>query len=194
LPIPADDTPRVSYTYKPSLIGSACYFELTEEGLSWRFSGRSGVWPYGAITAIRLSYRPVSMQARRFRADIRNANGQALAVISTTWQTAALMTPQNQSYRVFVTHLHNRIARAGGRPMLVGGLTRPVYGLGVVAMVFVCLALTGLLIRAVAIGSASAIVFLVGFAALFGWQIGGFMRRNRPRPYASNAIPADLIP
>jgi hypothetical protein len=37
-------------------------------------------------------------------------------------------------------------------------------------------------------------LFLVGFAALFGWQIGGFIRRNRPRAYQFDALPADLLP
>ena len=58
------------YAYKASLIGAAHQFELTGEGLSWRVAGKSGVWPYTDIAAIRLSYRPVSMQSRRFRADI----------------------------------------------------------------------------------------------------------------------------
>ena len=62
--------PVKGYAYKASLIGAAHQFELTDEGLSWQAGSRSGVWPYAGIAAIRLSYRPVSMQSRRFRADI----------------------------------------------------------------------------------------------------------------------------
>jgi hypothetical protein len=83
------------YAYKASLIGAAHQFELTDEGLSWRIAGKSGLWPYAAISAIRLSYRPVSMQSRRFRADIDNMSGGRIALLSTTWQTAALMAPQD---------------------------------------------------------------------------------------------------
>jgi hypothetical protein len=68
------------YAYKASLIGSAHQFELTGEGLSWRVAGKSGVWPYAGIAAIRLSYRPVSMQSRRFRADIENADGSHIRI------------------------------------------------------------------------------------------------------------------
>src|SRR4030081_1017726 len=53
----------VRYAYKASLIGSAHQFELTDAGLSWQVSGRSGVWPYRDIASIRLSYRPMSMQS-----------------------------------------------------------------------------------------------------------------------------------
>src|SRR5258708_37773774 len=85
------DAPVRSYAYKAPLIGAAHRFELTGRGLSWRFAGRTGVWPYADIAGVRLSYRPVSMQAHRFRADITNRNGGRLPVLSTSWQTAALM-------------------------------------------------------------------------------------------------------
>src|SRR5258708_21276553 len=87
------------YAYKASLIGSAHQFELTEQGLSWHVAGRTGLWPYADIAAVRLSYRPVSMQSHRFRADISNADGARLAILSTSWQTAALMAPQDRDYR-----------------------------------------------------------------------------------------------
>src|SRR5215469_6046414 len=102
----------IRYAYKASLIGSAHQFELTADGLSWRIAGRAGLWRYGDISAVRLSYRPVSMQARRFRADISHASGARLAIISTSWQTAALMAPQDGEYRAFITELHARMAAA----------------------------------------------------------------------------------
>src|SRR5215813_12611028 len=89
-----DDRSGIRYAYKASLIGSAHQFELTDRGLSWKVSGRSGVWAYRDIASITLSYRPSSMQAHRFRADIRNTSGGRITVLSTNWQTVSLMTPQ----------------------------------------------------------------------------------------------------
>ena len=86
----------ISYAYKASLVSSAQQFELTDAGLSWRIGRRSDVWPYADIASIRLSYRPMSMQARRFRADIERAGGGRIAILSTTWQTVSLMAPQDQ--------------------------------------------------------------------------------------------------
>src|SRR6266566_90000 len=77
----------IRYAYKASLIGAAHQFELTDHGLSWQVGSKSGVWAYADIAAIRLSYRPVSMQSRRFRADIENRGGQRVAILSTSWQT-----------------------------------------------------------------------------------------------------------
>jgi hypothetical protein len=186
--------PGSSYVYKASLVGSAHRFELTDDGLSWRVGGKSGLWPYADIAAIRLSYRPVSMQPRRFRADIDNAGGARIAVLSTTWQTVTLMTPQDRDYRDFIMQLHRRLKEAGSRAELVGGLRPGAYAGGVVLLALVAVAITGLLIRAVATGAWAGALFLIGFAALFGWQIGGFIRRNRPRRYAFDELPKELLP
>src|SRR3984893_510686 len=109
------------YAFKPSLMGAAHQFELTDGGLSWRLAGRLGVWPYADISAIRLSYRPVTMQADRFRADIHHVKRARITVVSTSWQTAALMAAPNHDYRTFMVELHERMAKAGSKAALTGG-------------------------------------------------------------------------
>jgi membrane protein CcdC involved in cytochrome C biogenesis len=54
--------------------------------------------------------------------------------------------------------------------------------------------MTGLLVRAIATGELAGILFLLGFAALFTWQVGGFVRRNRPRAYTFDNLPMALLP
>ena len=184
----------VRYAYKASLIGAAHQFELTNAGLSWRIAGKSAVWPYAEITVIRLSYRPVSMQSRRFRADVENADGARIAILSTTWQTAALMAPQDQHYRDFIALLHERMENAGSKAALIGGLRPRIYAAAIVLLALVAIAMAGLLVRAIATGEWTGALFLVGFAALFAWQIGGFVRRNRPRAYTSDHLPEALLP
>jgi hypothetical protein len=192
--LPKEATAGVHYAYKASLIGSAHQFELTDEGLSWQVGARSGLWRYADIAAIRLSYRPVSMQPRRFRADIENANGQRIAVLSTSWQTVTLMTPQDDGYRAFITLLHERMAKARTRAVLIGGIGPKTYAAGVLLLALVGIAIAGLLLRAIDTGEWAGGLFLVGFAALFAWQIGGFIRRNRPRGYTFGHLPEALLP
>ena len=182
------------YDYRASLVGGAREFELTDDGLKWRVGGRSGLWAYADIASVRLSYRPVSMQSRRFRADIDNRAGQRVSALSTTWQTVTLMTPQDKDYRAFILALHRRLAAAGSRPALIGGLRPGIYLAGVVVLALVAVAMTGLLARALATGAWAGALFLIGFAALFAWQIGGFIRRNRPRRYGFDAVPEELLP
>jgi hypothetical protein len=184
----------VRYAYKASLIGAAYQFELTKEGLSWRIAGRRGLWRYGDMTAIRLSFRPVSMQARRFRADISHGDGGRIAILSTSWQTAALMAPQDAGYRDFIVTLHARMAEAGSRAALSGGLGPTVYSVGLVFLALVGLAMAGLFMRSLVTGEFAGALFVAGFAALFAWQVGGFIRRNRPRLYTFDDLPNALLP
>jgi uncharacterized membrane protein YphA (DoxX/SURF4 family) len=193
---PSQDEPSqdLHYAYKASLIGAAHRFELTDVGFSWRIAGKSGVWPYAGISAIRLSYRPVSMQSRRFRADIENADRGRIVILSTSWQTAALMVPQDQDYRAFITRLHARMAEAGSNAVLIGGLTPRVYAAVLIFLTLVAVAISGLFVRAIATGEFAGALFLVGFAALFAWQIGGFVLRNKPRNYTFDDLPVALLP
>ena len=55
-------------------------------------------------------------------------------------------------------------------------------------------AISGLFARAVATGEWAGALFLVGFAALFAWQVGGFITRNRPLVYTFDDLPRALLP
>lgn len=183
-----------SYAYKASLIGSAHRFELTEQGLSWHIAGRSGLWRYDEISAIRLSFRPVSMQQHRFRADVRRTGGGRIAILSTSWQTAALMAPQDSGFRDFILALHARMAQAGSRAELTAGLGRKTYAAALAFLAVLTVAMAVLLIRALLIGEFAGALFILGFAALFAWQVGGFMRRNQPQSYSFDRVPKALLP
>ena len=183
-----------SYAFKATLVSSAQQFELTEAGLKWRVGGRSGVWPYADIAAIRLSYRPISLQARRFRADLRKRGGGRIAILSTTWQTVTLMTPQDQGYRAFITELHARMKAAGSTASLTGGIGNVSYGAAVVMLVLLAIAMVGLLVRALATAEFTGALFLVGISIWFAWTIGAFVRRNRPRRYSFDELPETLLP
>jgi len=192
--LPGDGAPEISYAYKASLIGSAHEFKLTDAGLSWHISGRSGVWGYADIAAIRLSYKPSSMQSRRFRADLEGGDGGRIAILSTTWQTVSLMAPQDHGYRAFITELHRRMAKAGSKAALIAGIGPKTYAVALVMLTLLAISMTGLFVRAVWTGEWYGALFLVGFAVLFTWQIGGFVRRNRPRSYDFGHLPEALLP
>lgn len=184
----------ISYAYKPSLVSSAYQFELTDSGLAWQMGRRSGVWPYADIASIRLSYRPMSMQSRRFRADIERTGGERIAILSTTWQTISLMTPQDQDYRAFIGELHRRMQAADSKASLIGGIGTLTYAAAVVVLALLAIAMIGLLARALATSEFTGALFLIGIAIWFAWTIGGFIRRNRPRRYSFDTLPAALLP
>ncbi len=192
--LPNDASADDRYAYKASLVGSAHQFELTDKGLSWKIGGKSGVWAYADISAVCLSYRPITMQPHRFRADISRAGGGRIKILSTTWQTVTLMAPQDQGYSTFIAELHRRMAKAGSRAVLSGGLSVPLYAVAIVMLGLLAIAMVGLLVRALAIAEWAGVLFLIGFAALFIWQVGGFVWRNRPITYSFDRLPEVLLP
>ena len=68
------------------------------------------------------------------------------------------------------------------------------YWSGIVVFVAVSLGLAALVARALQAGATSAAVLIVAFLALFLWQGGNYFRRNRPRLYRPDALPAELMP
>ena len=61
-------------------------------------------------------------------------------------------------------------------------------------LALLAIAMIGLLARALATFEFTGALFLVGFAVLFAWQIGGFVKRNRPRSYSFDELPDALLP
>jgi hypothetical protein len=104
------------------------------------------------------------------------------------------MAAQDRDYRAFILQLHRRMAEAGSRAILVGGLRPPIYAAAIGLLTLVAVAMTGLFVRAVLTGEFAGILFLAGFAALFAWQVGGFVARNRPRTYTFATLPEALLP
>jgi hypothetical protein len=50
------------------------------------------------------------------------------------------------------------------------------------------------MVQSVASGEWAGALFLVGFATLFAWQVGGFVRRNKPLTYTFSDVPKALLP
>jgi hypothetical protein len=86
------------------------------------------------------------------------------------------------------------MAQAGSRASLAGGLKPGIYATALILLALVAIAMVGLLARALATGEFAGALFLVGFAALFAWQVGGFVGRNRPLAYSFDHLPKALLP
>ena len=190
-----DDEPAMPlrYAYKGSAAGSPQMFELTEQGLSFRTGFYAGVWAYGDIVRIRLTYRPVSMLRHRFRADIRHKDGRMLKIVSATWSGIVTMAPQDEAYRAFIAELHSRVAAARD-VVCVAGLQPIAFWIGVAAFAAILLAIAALFVRALLTGEHVGALFMVGFAAWSSWYAGGFLMRNKPGRYEPGSLPKQLMP
>jgi hypothetical protein len=183
-----------SYSYRPSVLGAVWSFRLASDGLHWDNGRRSGRVPYSTITGVRMSYRPVSMQSRRFLTEIWSTSAPKLSVVSTSWKSMVEQVALDREYRHFIGVLHRRLAAAGPRVAFRAGIQPAVFWIGVAMAVAASLGLAGLAIRAIQFGSGVAAVMIIAFLALFLWQVTNYFRRNQPAHYSPQALPEKLMP
>ncbi len=183
-----------AYVYKPALMGAVWELELAPEGLAWRYGRHSGVVRYERISRVRLSFRPVTMQAYRFLAEIWSPDAPKIPVASTTWRSMTDQSRQDDAYNAFVAELHRRIAGAGGGARLTAGMNPILFWMGVVVFAGASAGLAVLTLRALQIGEPVGAALVAGFFVLFAWNVGNFFRRNRPGEYRPDALPAAALP
>jgi hypothetical protein len=182
------------YVYKPSLMGAAWELRLRPDALEWRTGRHHGRIPYDRITRIRLSFRPVTMQTRRFVTEIWWPGAPRLSIASTSWRSLLEQAAQDHDYGAFVRELNARVAAAGEAASFETGVPPFLYWPGVVVFVAVAAGLAVLTLRALALGAYSGAGLVAAFLALFVWQSGGYFKRNRPGRYRPDAPPKELVP
>jgi hypothetical protein len=196
---PASTSDDPFYSYKPSLMGAAWELRLRPDALGWRFGRHEGRVPYGRIARIRLSFRPVTMQTRRFVTEIWPNQGPRLSIGSTSWRSMVEQATQDRAYGAFIRELHRRIAAAHAQSSceqvsFETGSPAMLYWPGLAVFVGAASALAALTVRALQVGEWAGAAFVGGFFALFAWQSGTYFRRNRPGRYRPDALPRDLVP
>lgn len=191
-PSASDD---LTYSYRPSLLGAAWSFGLTQNGIAWEAGRKSGLVPYRNVRRVRLSFKPVSMQSQRFLCEIWADDAPKLEIVSSSWKSLVEQQRLDKPYTAFVTELHRRLAQSGAQQIRFehGGLAL-TYWPGLVAFVGVALGLALLTVRALQADAKGGAAFIGAFMLLFLWQGGNFFRRNRPGVYRADAPPELLLP
>jgi hypothetical protein len=182
------------YVHKPSLMGAAWELHLRPDALEWQAGRQRGRIPYARITRVRLSFRPVTMQTRRFVTEIWWPEGPRLSIASTSWRSLVEQQAQDRAYGAFVRELNRRIAAAGARAAFETGSPALLYWPGLAVFAGVALALAVLAVRALEIDAYAGAALVGGFFALFVWQSGTYFKRNRPGRYRPDAVPKELVP
>ena len=191
----ADEPPGdPTYAFKASLIGSLCQFTLKPDALEWQIGRRSGRIRYEAVRAVRLSYRPVTMQAHRFITEIWSPGHPKIQIVSVSWRSIMEQQRLDAAYAAFIVELHRRLAAAGTPARFSTGLPFATYWVGVVVFGAVLVATGGLLMRATSFNQWAPMVVVAIFFLVFAYQLGTYFFRNRPGRYRPDAVPASVLP
>ena len=191
----ADEPPGdPSYAFKASLIGSMCQFTLKPDVLEWQVGRRSGRIRYDTIRAVRLTYRPVTMQSHRFITEIWSPGNPKIQIVSVSWRSIMEQQRLDAAYAAFIIELHRRLAAAGAPARFSTGLPFATYWAGVVIFWAVLVATGSLLVRAMNFDQWAPMVVVAIFFLVFAYQLGTYFYRNRPGRYRPDAVPADVLP
>ena len=194
LPMSEQGGDRLTYTYRPSLIGAPWSFTLADDGLHWDNGRRSGRLAYEAFQQVRLSFRPAAMQANRFMTEIWWKGGPKLTIVSTSWKSMVEVGRLEAEYSGFVLALHRRLAGVSQPIAFTGGTNPALYWVGIGVFVASALGLAGVAVRAVQQSAGMAALLIGAFLLFFLWQSGNFFRRNKPVRYSPGAVPPQLLP
>jgi hypothetical protein len=175
-------------------MGAPWEFKLASDAIEWRIGRYQGRTPYGSIARIRLSFRPVTMQTRRFVTEIWPVDGPRLVIASSSWKTIIEQEGLDQAYGAFIRELHRRIAASGAQVVFEAGSSAIRYWLGLAVFVIVSLGMAVLTVRALQSAAWPAAAIIGGMLCLFLWQSGNYFRRNRPGRYRPDALPEHLVP
>ena len=183
-----------SYAFKPSLMGAMCQFTLKSDALEWQIGRHSGRTRYDRFSAVRLSYRPVTMQAHRFVTEIWSPDHPKIQIVSSSWRSLVEQERLDRGYAEFVTALHRRIATAGGGTQFLTGMPAVSYWVGAIVFGVVMITTGVMVVRALQLSQWSVAAVIGAFFLVFAIQIGNYFRRNRPGRYRPDAIPAAVLP
>ena len=106
------DESTIAYAYRPSLFGAAWEFALTDTGIDWVAGSRSGRVPFRNVRAVRMSYKPASMQPHRFVTELWADGAPKLQIVSISWKSMVEQERLDRPYSAFIGELHRRIALA----------------------------------------------------------------------------------
>lgn len=166
------------------------HFELTD-------GARTESFRYRDVAALRLSYRPRSLDYHVFRLDLRMTDGRSVKLFNVSSSPGALFKPHerwDEGYRALARGLVERVAAAAPKARMEAGFPAVRYWAAGTAATLMAAVMALRLVQAfvyqdwrVALISGAG----VAVAALFLWP---FLRRNKPRSLAPGAIPPEVLP
>jgi hypothetical protein len=184
----------LTYSYRASMLGSSWDFRLLPNALEWSAGFNRGSAAYGEISRVRLSFRPMTMQMRRFATEIWLPRRPKLTLASTSQTGIIQQQTHDAEYRAFVHELGRRIAAAGGKTVFQTGSPPLLYWPGLVIFGGVSISLIVLMLQALGGADWRGLAILAALFAFFLWQVGTFFYRNWPDKFDPLAPPERVLP
>jgi hypothetical protein len=189
----AADLP-LTYTQSPRPVGFPIAFNLSGDRLTVDSQRKIDEIRLGAIEAVRLTYEPRSFAHRAYQTTLTLKDGKRVRLSSIHWRSMIEAESQTAAYGRFVRELIAAIARVNPEVRLAAGKPRPVW---IALAALTALSLVAIMIftgHAVSVGAWPAALLGLGIGAVGVWQLEPMVWLNRPRGFALDSLPVDLLP
>jgi hypothetical protein len=187
-------TGAFAYRFRPRMIGADIELSLAPGGRWWRSGSREIEIPLFKITRVRLGLRPSGIIGRRYLAELWSSDGRKVGISSASRRVLIDVHDNGPAYRAFILELHRRIAAARADCEFVAGFPAWRWWPAVAVGAVIFLGCGYVVIGALFSGHYGIGLALAGFGAIFVWQSGKIIFGNRPRRYAPDAIPVEVLP
>lgn len=183
-----------TYTHSPRPVGGPITFEITGDRLIVDSGRKVHEVRLGAVETVRMTYEPGRVGQKSFKTKVTMKDGKAFTFSSLNWKSLIEAQEMTAEYRAFAQNLCDAIMKANPQARFMAGKPRWLW-LSTTAIAIVSLLLMAYLIwQALQMGSTGVALIGALLAVVGVWQIEPMVRLNKPRFFASNALPEDLLP
>jgi hypothetical protein len=188
----SDDS--ISYRHRPKATSGEIGFRIEGDALAVETQRQRLRLPLGEAAVIRLTFELGALGRSIFRLTLRLRDGRKASLTNVTWHGIGETARQDEAYRTFVRALIATAVQLSPACRLLAGKSRPVWLAMVAVVVVTLLGLMAFAARALAFDALGAAVVGVVVFALTAFQVTPLILRNRPRIFAAETIPSDLLP
>ena len=212
-----DQSDVILYEQRPKPYSNALELQLDRAALQAERGRSNQRFPLAAIEQITLKYTPRNVARHTFTCHVQAKDGRSVRFENISWRSLIEADRLNVEYNRVVRTLIDRASRANPTLVLHGGITPLRYWFMLIVGVALTLALIGTVFYA--LGAQSALpnleksipiqgtlfrffgrwsnvlaLFSTGLAAYLAYWLREYLMRNRPRTFAPETIPPELMP
>ncbi len=184
----------IAYAHRPKPFSTELEMELTARELVATRGRSIQRFPLNGIERIRLTFAPRNTAHLAFACHVRARDGKSVRFDSLSWKSLIETERQNVDYVRFVRTLCARVEAASKDVTFEAGVSPFKHASMLVVGIGLIVALLATTVYAVSNGSWSTGMLAFALLAYLGWWLYDYLRRNRPKSFRADAIPALVLP
>ncbi len=183
-----------AYRQRPKPIGYDLAYQLEGDVLVVDSTRKVDRVRLAAVETVRFTYEPRNVTRHGFRTTLTLKDGRRISFTNLSWKSLMDCEQRNEPYKAFVHALSEAVARANPACRFIGGKNPVIWWMLGAITALSLVGLAAFSYRAFTQDATAAAFIGLVLLALTVWQMEPIVRRNKPRRFAANAIPAELMP